>query len=310
MSSRPPRYAFCVLLAALALTSSARAADPGDTGAAFLKIGMGARAAAMGEAYVAVAQDPTALYWNPAGISNTITREFHASHNEWISDVRFEHLAIVQGLKGHALGAQLALLHQGEFEGRDVTGNPTGSFHAYDFMAGLSYGRRVLRSVEVGVTGKVLYSKIQDYSANAYAADFGLRYRTPIRGLTFAATATNLGTELTFIEDAAVLPAAARIGFAYRTRALLSGLIVASDVRFPNDDDVGGNVGAELWVHDAIALRGGSKLNSDVEAGAFGFGIKYRDYLLDYAFVPFSDSSALGDTHRLSFGWRPGARDE
>lgn len=295
--------AACALVAVWA--GSARAADPGDTGLAFLKIGVGARAAAMGEAYVAVAQDPTATYWNPSGIANAPDLEFHASHNEWISDVRYEYLAAVQGMRGQALGVHVALLHMGELEGRDDTGQFTESFRAYDFSAGATYARRVLRSVEVGATAKVLYERIQDYTTTGFAMDFGARYRTPVRGLTLAAAATNLGPEMKFEQDAFLLPVAARIGAAYRTRALLQGLIVSSDLRFPNDSDVKGHVGAELWVHDAIALRGGAKLNYDEEAGTVGFGVKFREYTFDYAFVPFSDTSELGNTHRLSVGWRP-----
>jgi hypothetical protein len=289
---------------------SGLAADPGDTGLAFLKIGVGARAAAMGEAYVAVAQDPSAMYWNPAGIANTPALEFHASHNEWISDVRYEYVGAVQGMRGHALGGFVSLLHMGELEGRDAAGQFTESFRAYDFSAGVTYGRRVMRTVEVGVTGKFLYERIHDFKATGVAADLGVRYRTPLRGLTLAATATNLGPEMTFEEESFTLPASARIGAAYRSRALLSGFVLASDVRFPNDADVRGHLGAELWVHEMIALRGGAKLNYDEELGTMGFGVRYREYELDYAFVPFSDTSELGDTHRFSVDWRPGVAPE
>jgi hypothetical protein len=287
---------------------SGLAADPGDTGLAFLKIGVGARAAAMGEAYVAVAQDPTAMYWNPAGISNAPDLAFHASHNEWISDVRYEYIGAVQGMRGHALGVHVALLHMGELEGRDASGQFTESFRAYDFAAGVSYGRRLTRTLEVGVTGKLLHEKIQDYSATGFASDLGVRYRTPVRGLTLAATLTNLGPDMTFEQDAFTLPSAGRIGAAYRSLSLLSGFILASDLRFPNDSDVKGHVGAELWVHEAIALRGGAKLNYDEEAGTLGFGVKFREYEFDYAFVPFSETSELGDTHRISVDWRPGVQ--
>jgi hypothetical protein len=289
-----------------ALAGSARAADPGDTGLAFLKIGVGARAAAMGEAYAAVAQDPTATYWNPAGIANAPDLEFHASHNEWISDVRYEYVSVVQGLRGHALGASVALLHMGSMEGRDDTGQFTETFHAYDFAAGLTYARRVLRPVEVGATAKILYERIQDFTTTGFAVDLGARYRTPVRGLTVATTLTNLGPELKYEEDAFLLPVSGRVGAAYRTLALLDGLIVAADARFPNDSDAKGHLGAELWVHEAVALRGGAKLGYDEELGTVGFGVKYREYALDYAFVPFSETSQLGDTHRLSIGWRPG----
>lgn len=305
-----PKLSRCLVAPAgavlsLAWLGTAWSADPGDTGLAFLKIGVGARGAAMGEAYVAVAQDPTATYWNPAGIANAPDLEFHASHNEWISDVRYEYVSVVQGLRGHALGASVALLHMGSMEGRDDTGQFTESFHAYDFAAGLTYARRLFRPLEVGATAKILYERIQDFTTTGFAMDFGARYRTPLRGLTVATALTNLGPELKYEEDSFLLPVSARVGAAYRTLALLDGAIVAADVRFPNDSDVKGHIGGELWVHEMIALRGGAKLGYDEELGTMGFGVKYREYGLDYAFVPFSETSQLGDTHRLSIGWRP-----
>jgi hypothetical protein len=284
---------------------AALAANPGETGLAFLKIGVGARAAAMGEAYVAVAQDATALYWNPAGIATTPGYEFHASHNEWISDVRYEYIAGVSGKKGHAFGAHLGLLHMGELEGRDETGIFTGNFRSYDLSTGLSYGRRITRTLEVGATAKVLYEKIQEFSATGFAFDFGARYRTGLKGLTLAATLSNLGSQMKFIEETFLLPVNARLGAAYRTRALLKGFLIAADVKFPNDTDARGHVGAELQVHEMFALRGGVKLGYDEEAGSLGFGVNYQAYGFDYSYSPFSGSSELGDVHRVSFGWRP-----
>lgn len=298
-----------VVLVVLLVGSRAFAADPGETGLAFLKIGVGARAAGMGEAYAAVAQDPTAIYWNPAGIANTLGNEIHATHHEWISDVRYEYVAAVHGLKGQAIGAHVALLHMGALEGRDASGNFTESFHAYDFSTGATYAVRLTRSIEFGATGKLLYSKIADNSATGIAGDFGLRYRTPFRGLTAAGTMTNLGPAMKFVDDEFKLPAAGRLGVVYRTRAILDGLVLASDVRFPNDSPAKGHVGMEIWPYKMFALRGGAKLGYDEEVGTVGFGIEYQTWMLDYAFVPFSDASELGDTHRISVGWRAAGRE-
>ena len=284
---------------------AALAANPGETGLSFLKIGVGARAAAMGEAYVAVAQDASALYWNPAGIANIPGYELHASHHEWISDVRYEYVAGVRGMKGHALGAHIGVLHMGELEGRDEIGLFTGNFRSYDLTAGLSYGRRVARSLEVGATAKVLYEKIQDFSATGFAFDAGVRYRTGLKGLTLAGAFSNLGSQMKFIDESFLLPVNARVGAAYRTRALLKGFLVAADVKFPNDTDARGHVGAELQVHEMFALRGGLKLGYDEELGSLGFGVNYQAFAFDYAYSPFSQSSELGDVHRVSFGWRP-----
>jgi hypothetical protein len=305
MIGRLARLASGVCALVLATAVSTRAADPGETGLAFLKIGVGARAAGMGEAYVAVAQDPTATYWNPAGIANAPGNEVHVSHNEWISDVRYEYVAAVHGMKGHAIGAHVAMLHMGELEGRDASGNFTGSFRAYDVSAGATYARRLARAFEIGATGKVLFSKVEMENATGVAADFGIRYRTPIRGLTAAASLTNLGSDMSYVEDAFILPISGRLGVAYRTRALLDGIILAADLRFPNDSDGKAHLGAEIWPHEMFALRGGLKTGYDEESGSVGFGINYQNLQLDYAFVPFSDESELGDTHRISLGWFP-----
>jgi hypothetical protein len=295
------------LCAAAWCGTNARAAEPGDTGLAFLKIGVGARAAGMGDAYVAVAQDPTSMYWNPAGLAVASDFELHASHNEWISDVRYEYLAAVRGMKGHAFGAQAALLHMGELEERDVNGTYLGNFNSYDFMFGGAYGRRFSRSIEAGGGVKVLYEKIHSYSTTGVAFDLGARYRTPLRGLVVAGAATNMGPPMKFEQDEFLLPFNFRLGAAWRTRKLLEGLLLAGDLRFPNDSDVKGHLGAEIQIHELIALRGGVKFNYDEEMGSAGVGIHYRDVDLDYAYSPFSSESELGDGHRFSIGWRPGA---
>jgi len=309
MIRRPSRLVVgaCLSLGLLLATGpAAHAAEPGETGLAFLKIGVGARAAGMGEAYVAVAQDPTATYWNPAGIANALGDEVHATHNEWISDVRYEYLAAVHGMKGHALGAHVALLHMGELEGRDTSGNFTGGFRAYDMSAGVTYARRVARPIEIGVTAKVLYEKIEEENATGFAGDVGVRYRTPVRGLTAAAALSNAGPEMKFVEDTFLLPVAFRIGAAYRTRAVLQGLVLASDVRIPNDSSAKGHFGLELLPHELFALRTGYKAGYDEESYSVGFGVQYREYQIDYAFAPFSSESELGDVHRFSVEWRPG----
>ena len=97
-------------------------------------------------------------------------------------------------------------------------------------------------------------------------------------------------------------------GAAYRTRWLLEGLIISSDLRIPNDSDAKVHFGAELWPHEVFALRGGFKTGYDEESGSFGFGVKYDQYVLDYAFVPFSAESELGNAHRISVDWRPALR--
>ncbi|MEW6609072.1 MAG: hypothetical protein AB1414_16785 [bacterium] len=57
-------------------------AKAGKTSYSFLKIGIGARALGLGSAFVGLADDPTAIYWNPAGLSQIKQRKLLFSHNQ------------------------------------------------------------------------------------------------------------------------------------------------------------------------------------------------------------------------------------
>jgi len=67
----------------------------GTSSATFLRIGLGARAQGMGGTFVAVADDPSAIYWNPAGLASLQSREVQASHVDWPAEVNFDHLTVV-----------------------------------------------------------------------------------------------------------------------------------------------------------------------------------------------------------------------
>src|SRR5580765_1234401 len=78
----------------------------GTSSGSFLKIGVGARATGLGETFVAVANDPSAIYWNPAGLASLQRSELLLSHIEWPADIRYEHAAWV--LPVRRLGGSIA----------------------------------------------------------------------------------------------------------------------------------------------------------------------------------------------------------
>src|SRR5439155_18087839 len=96
MTSRLP-----ALLLGLALLSPAAAhaqftlgeQRAGTSSATFLKIGVGARAVGLGESFVAVANDPSAIFWNPAGLASLQKEELLFSHAGWPGDIHYEHIA-------------------------------------------------------------------------------------------------------------------------------------------------------------------------------------------------------------------------
>jgi long-subunit fatty acid transport protein len=108
-----------LLLLALVLCASPAAAQfslggqrAGTSSGTFLKIGVGARAVGLGEAFVAVANDPSAIFWNPAGLASMQRQELSLNHVSWPADVNYEHLAFVLPVRrlGGSLAFQLGVL--------------------------------------------------------------------------------------------------------------------------------------------------------------------------------------------------------
>src|SRR5689334_7451225 len=91
----------CMVVAGMALPARARAQTSlggqraGTSSATFLRIGVGARAEGMGETFVAVANDPSAIYWNPAGLGSLQRRELSISHVQWPADINYDHVTLV-----------------------------------------------------------------------------------------------------------------------------------------------------------------------------------------------------------------------
>ena len=96
--------ALSLALLALSLAPRSAHAASGEAGFAFLKLGVGARPMGMGSAYVALATDPTAIYWNPAGLGGVEGAQVTVMHNEWIQDFRQEFAAVSRSFGAGTLG--------------------------------------------------------------------------------------------------------------------------------------------------------------------------------------------------------------
>jgi len=283
-----------VIIGILILTLSliCYANGPGTTTASFLKIGVGARPAAMGEAFTALASDGTSLYWNPAGLIQIKQRELSATYNLWFQEIRQGYVSFgFSSLRG-TVGLGANYVDMGDIEGRDEEGNPTGDFGASDVHLFLGYAKR-FKKIALGFTAGWLKDTIKEDTKSAFLGNIGLLY--PLSGqLTLGTAIQNVGSQL----GNDPLPLALKIGMALSREALT----LAADVAKPKDNDLYWCVGAEWWIRDIIALRAGYKTNQDIGEGwSAGLGFKFQRICLDYAYVPYGD---LGNTHRISLGMK------
>lgn len=296
-------------LTALAVAAGvAGAAEAGSSAAAFLKIGVGARAVGMGEAAAAVAAGPEALYWNPAGLAAYERGAVSFTHNEWLEDVRYEYLGLSYPLLNVGTFAFTAgRVSMGEIEGRNEQGDPTGTFNASDMALSLGYARRLLKILTVGVGAEYVTEKIEAESAATFAGTAGAIVDTPLAGLAAGVSASNVGGELKFIEEGDPLPMVVRGGLAYLLPfgGEANRLTVAADaVKFNDSDDVKVNGGVEYWFMGTVAARAGYKANYDEDGVTGGLGFKYAaserlGLAADYA---YADMGVFGATHRISLG--------
>lgn len=289
-----------VLVLALGLAPRAALAAAGETGFASLKLGVGARPMGLGSAYVALADDPTATYWNPAGLAGVRSTEITAMHNEWIQDFRQEYAAVGAPLGKGALGFAFSGFYTSELEGRDDVGNLTRNFGFNDITMTAGYGRSFGAGLDLGLAVRYLREMIDDQDATTFAADLGARYRLPKTGLSFGAAAQNFGGKPKLVDESFKLPATLRVGAAW-SRAL-SGLhsvgTITTEVRKARSEDARFHVGGELSYKDRLALRMGGKFGYDAEDLSFGIGLTQSKLRFDYALVPLS--SDLGTAHFFS----------
>jgi len=295
-----------VALLVVIVPTTLRAADPGDAGALFLRMGVGARASGMGEAFTAVAEDASSAYWNPAAMSAVLGTRVMFAHVEYFQSVRLEQAMLTHETDYGTFGLGFTGLYMDEMDRYDDVPSeiPLGKFSAYDVSFTLAYSRYVIPNLAAGVAVKPVYEKIDETSATGLAFDVGLYHVSKIPGVKFAAVAANVGAPMKFIEEEFALPRSIKIGGSYeRHIARMRGDVLATlDVVLPNDGDAKQHVGAEYGYDRRLFLRAGYKAGYDSQGATFGLGVRFRQFDFDYA-VLFGGND-LGDSHRISLSLR------
>lgn len=307
------RAAGILLLAAGAVPLEASGVS--STGAQFLKIPVGVRAAAMGETFVAFADDVSTTHWNTAGLSRLTRYEIQFLHVSFFQSLNYEFLGVGLPIRpGSVVGLSAALDFVPSF---NSTNDPLAlPGEASDLAIALGFGQRFGEHLAFGVGGKFLQSKLAGFKATGMGLDAGILAYTSDGSLTLGLSVQNLGQVSSFDQFAAreELPATYRAGLAYRLGAgKPTNWALGADVEKGIDlPDPVFHAGSEFWwgVGDVgIAFRGGyevSELDDDLggNVGAtFGTGVRLSSLQFDYALVPFG---SLGNTHRFSMTYRFG----
>lgn len=226
---------FKILIAAVVIFSSfAPAFAVSESAVLFLLISPGARAAGMGEAFVGLADDATAVYYNPAGLGFQRGREITLMHANWLpqfgNDLFIDFAAYRQHFEGlGTIGINVTYLNLGkQFQTLEDSPDPVGEFSSYEFATSLTYGTQLSESWAVGVGMRYIYSNLAPFGAgqeqgdgraSAFGFDLSTLYKLPFAPrLSVGVNLSNMGPKITYIDadQADPLPTNLKVGAAYR----------------------------------------------------------------------------------------------
>ncbi|MEZ5358315.1 MAG: PorV/PorQ family protein [Candidatus Zixiibacteriota bacterium] len=282
-------------------------AKVGTAGAKFLDIGISARAMGMGEAYSAIANDVSAVYYNPAGLTQIYSREAMFTHIDYPADINFEFAAVA--IPWEAASGVVAIafynLRSGDIP-LTTYSHPQGTgelFQANDYAITFTYSRNLTEHFSLGTTIKALGEYYDNESATGWAADVGTIYDTGYRGFKIAMSIVNFGPDMKMIQQEYPLPINFKFGSSFNFIESPDHLAVFSlEGAHPSDNLEQYNAGVEYWFQDKFSLRVGNRFNYDTDGFTAGAGLKWpfgeaSEVRVDYSFQDMGD---LREVHRFS----------
>ncbi|MEJ5287377.1 hypothetical protein D9V84_09500 [Bacteroidetes/Chlorobi group bacterium Naka2016] len=300
-----------IWIALFAIVSSGFAKD---TPFNFLRNSGSARSTALAGAFVSIVDDPAALFYNPASIATTKSKNFSFTFFKHVLDVNSGTVSYSRNFdKIGYLAASAIYTNYGSFERTDAQGQYIGTFSANDFALGFSYANILDTNLYYGATLKIISSNIDKYSSLALAVDFGLLYVIPEKRTSVGFSILHTGTQLkTFDGTRESLPLDVRVGVSHKLRGLplllnfnLYGLADQTNKFFDKflkfaiggEFDFGENVNLRIGYDNYIRKYSGGSKNKEFIGFSGGLGLKFQDINIDYGVAQVGSSAIF---HKFS----------
>jgi hypothetical protein len=203
------KIALATLAALTVMTPLQEAFAVSEAAVIWLLISPGSRPAGMGEAFVALADDASACWWNPAGLANVHSKDLRIMHTNWLpafkmDDIFYDYIAYAQPVEslGGTVGGHIVYMNEGEQVQTDSGNNIVGTIHSREYAVGLSYGTLLNPDLSIGLGGKVIISDLaggvtvgnqETGTGISFGFDMGMLWKTSI---PFSSVPLNLGFNL------------------------------------------------------------------------------------------------------------------
>jgi len=291
-----------------------------QTGFKFLSVVSDARAAAMAEAMTSLQIGSSALFFNPAGMSEmTSLIDLTGSINQWIADINHYTFSLAikpaNGTYG-VLGFSLQSVEYGNFYGTQVNSgtelgyDDTGIFSLNAIAIGIGYAKQLTDRFSVG--GQIRWAR-QDLGESVipvitkldtgqttvtseltpFIFDFGTQYRTDFKSLVFGISVRNYSREVKYVEEGFQAPLTFTLGISMNVMDLVDELplnqklFMSIDASHYRDHPEQIKIGLDYQLMNVLSLRGGYISKNDESGFTFGVGISQFGFSFDYAYTPY-----------------------
>ncbi len=283
--------------------------ESGGYAGAFLQGGIGARAISMGSSFTAVADNGTALFWNPAGLPQINRFELSLMHSVLYEDRSKNYASLNMPLGRLAVSAGWLGFNVTQIQERNNQGQLLGHFddseNVFLVGGGLSLISNRMMHFNVGATGKYFYHSLYEYSATGSGADAGalLQFQLPVflKKVSIGAVVQNIGASMKWDTDSgyeAVIP------MTYRAGALLDIALlpvkVTADVEKHEKQDMRLHFGAEYDLLNTVFLRAGMNDNSLTAGAGIRLSLVTTQISVNYAYA--TDEISEQPLHYFTLG--------
>lgn len=276
---------------------------------AFMRMGIGARAGSMGDAHVAAASGPEAIYWNPAGLALSPSWQAALTQRRYSFERNFTFAGAMMPLGAHhALGLSWTGFRAGNLEARQGnTATPDAYFSDDENALALAWGYQVNSWLVAGVGAKFVHQNLFNESATGYSGALGLLFM-PAPRLSFGVQWQDFLSSYRWSSGRKEkFPSTLMLGMAL---AITTRSLVTLDYHYASSQNLARpsagafRLGSEFRALNSLPVRIGYSQNAFTTGVGFEIPVAGALMKVDYNFA--AQDGLNQDGHALSLGFEFG----
>ncbi|PKN79499.1 MAG: hypothetical protein CVU48_05190 [Candidatus Cloacimonetes bacterium HGW-Cloacimonetes-1] len=291
-------FIIIILVVCIAAVHAEVNSNSGTKGFKFLQIPVNPVSMSLAGRGVSSLSNPASCVLQPSIATINSHQDLSVSHTLWLEETSFTNIAYSNSDRVKHFGLILRSLDYGDVENRDDTGALLGYYNPLDMNLMANFGFRLNPSSYLGINAGLLYEKLNTASSYGFSTDLGYTYLPPITGTMISLAVRNLGYTAKMNEERIDLPISFEADISKDIQFEANRLSMGLSAIQATDEDFKGSLSAEFVFQNILSLRTGYKFNYTAEDITAGFGVKIKQFSVDYGWAAFN--SELNDIH--SFG--------